>query len=124
MIILNKIKIDLYFYILQIILKKYHNDIILMGKKSGIENITSNIKKIISNNSPEKAIIKISNIKNPKNNDKMGIDRAYKIYELYIDYSEVYDKNVYGNNVSLWNKKIGINLKLAKEAYKRIKNND
>jgi hypothetical protein len=95
-----------------------------MGKKSGIENITSNIKKIISNNSPEKAIIKISNIKNPKNNDKMGIDRAYKIYELYIDYSEVYDKNVYGNNVSLWNKKIGINLKLAKEAYKRIKNND
>jgi len=95
-----------------------------MGKNSGIENITSNFKKIISNNSPEKAIIKISNIKNPKDNDKIGIERAYKIYELYVDYSEVYDKNVYGNNVSLWNKKIAINLKLAKEAYRRIKNND
>jgi len=50
-----------------------------MGKNSGIENLTSNFKKIISNNNPEKAIIKISNLNNPKNNGKVGIDRAYKI---------------------------------------------
>ena len=42
----------------------------------------------------------------------------------HYSYSEEYDKNIYGNNVSLWNKKIAINLKLAKEAYKRIKADD
>ena len=58
---------------------------------------------------------------NPKNDEKIGIDKAFGIYKIYIDYAEEYDKNIHGNNIKLWNKIKLRNLRLAQEAYDNLK---
>jgi hypothetical protein len=92
-----------------------------MSKGSSYGDIFQDLINIIKNNSPEKSLLKISKLSNPKTNKKIGINKAYAIYKVYIDYSEEYDKKKYAHNVALWDKKIARNLKLAEEAYERLK---
>lgn len=86
-----------------------------------LDDSFTKFKLIIANNDPEDAIIKISKLKNPANNKKIGIDKAFSLYKININYSVKYDKNLYANNVLLWNKKILRNLKLAEEVYQNMK---
>ncbi len=79
---------------------------------------------IIKANNPEKSLIKISKLTNPKTNKKLGLDKSFEIYKIYIDYSVSYDKKKYSHNVDIWNKKIAKNLKLVTNAYDFHKNNE
>ena len=79
---------------------------------------------IIKEYKPEKALIKISKLTNPKTDKKLGLDKSFEIYKIYIDYSVKYDKKKYSHNVELWNKKIANNLKLVSDAYNFHKNNE
>ena len=85
------------------------------------DSLFEDIKLIIKNNTPEDSILKISKFRSPINEKKFGIDKAFEIYKMNVDYSVNYDKKIYANNVSLWNKKILRNLKLANEAYEKLK---
>lgn len=92
-----------------------------MSKNLDYDSLFDKIKKIIRNNTPEDSILKISKFKSPITGEKFGIKKAFEIYKINIDYSVEYDKKLYANNVSLWNKRILRNLKLANEAYDNIK---
>jgi hypothetical protein len=93
-----------------------------MGKVSDYDKIINGIKMIVQNNTPELSIMKISKMNDPLTDKKIGLYKAYELYKINIDYSVKYDKKIYANNVSLWNKKILRNLKLAEEAYNNLKN--
>ena len=85
----------------------------MSSRADNFDDSFSKFKTIIQNNDPEDAIIKISKLKHPVNNTKIGIDKAFMVYKININYSVKYDKELYANNVPLWNKKILRNLKLA-----------
>ena len=63
--------------------------------------------KIIKRNSADDAINIISKIKNPINNEKLGINKAEKIYKLYVnEYIVEYDMYKHANNISDYQKKV------------------
>lgn len=63
--------------------------------------------KIIKSNSTNKAIDIISNIKNPINNEKLGINKAEQIYKLYVnEYMIEYDMYKYANNIDKYQSKV------------------
>ncbi len=94
-----------------------------MSNKS-YSNIYDNVKNIIENNSPEKAIKKISIMTNPETNSKIGNDKAIELYKYYGNLSVKYDKMKYSNNSSSWNKNVLSNLKTAKNASGKNKNRE
>ena len=63
--------------------------------------------KIIKRNSANDAINIISKIKNPINNEKLGINKAEKIYNLYVnEYIVEYDMYKHANNIDDYQKKV------------------
>jgi len=63
--------------------------------------------KIIKRNSVNDAINIISKIKNPINNEKLGINKAEKIYNLYVnEYIVEYDMYKHANNIDDYHKKV------------------
>lgn len=77
--------------------------------------------KIIENNEPDVAIEKMSKIKRPDNNKKLGYSNALAIYKLYKDKSIEYDEEIYKFNISSYQNKIKKNIKKA-EKYAKSKN--
>jgi hypothetical protein len=71
--------------------------------------------KIIENNDPDVAIEKISKIKRPDNNKKVGYDNALAIYKLYKDKSVEYDEEIYKFNISSYQNKIKKNINKAQK---------
>ena len=71
--------------------------------------------KIIENNEPDMAIEKISKIKRPDNNKKVGYDNALEIYKLYKKKSVEYDEEIYKFNISSYQNKIEKNIKKAQK---------
>ena len=73
----------------------------------------SDLKKecinIIKNNTPEKSLEKISNIKIHKDNT-VGKDDAIKIYKFLSDKSIEWDNSKYSNNINLYKKKVNSNI--------------
>ena len=76
--------------------------------------------KIIENNEPDVAIEKISKIKRPDNNKKLGYDNALAIYKLYHEKSVEYDAEKYKFNISSYQNKLEKNIKKA-EKYAKSK---
>ena len=73
---------------------------------------------IIKNNTPEKSIDLISNIKNTVNNKKFGKEKALKIYILYSSQSIEYDEEKYRYNGTQYSKDINSNIKKASKYVK------
>jgi len=76
--------------------------------------------KIIQNNEPDVAIEKISKIKRPDNNKKVGYDNALEIYKLYKKKSVEYDAEIYKFNITSYKSKLEKNIKKA-EKYSKSK---
>ncbi len=77
-----------------------------------IENyadLSNECKKIIKNNTPEKSLEKISNIR-VQNNDKLGINNAIKVYKYFSDYSVEWENSKYSNNITSYKKKVDKNI--------------
>ena len=77
-----------------------------------IENyadFSNKCKDIIKNNTPEKSLEKISNLK-IQNNNKIGIDNAIKVYKCFSDNSVEWDDAKYSNNITSYKKKVNNNI--------------
>ena len=92
-----------------------------MSKKYSVNEIVKKIKSIIKNNSPKEAIIKISKLVSLEDNSKLGLEKAYKIYCIYVDYANEYDVEKYRYNIQEWNKIRLNNLRLAEKAYNNLR---
>jgi hypothetical protein len=68
---------------------------------------------IIKNNSPEKSIDLIANIKSSVTGKKVGKEKALQIYILYSEDSVKYTQKEYGNNIYKYVKKVDSNVKKA-----------
>ena len=64
------------------------------------------IINIMKKNSPEDSVEKISNLINPYTQEEIGKNKAIKIYTLNIENVVVYKEDIYGNNISKYNKLI------------------
>ena len=78
--------------------------------------------KIIENNEPDTAIEKISKIKRPDNNKRVGYDNALEIYKLYKKKAVEYDEEIYKFNITSYKSKLEKNIKKA-EKYSKSKSN-
>lgn len=79
-------------------------------------------QNIIKNNSPEKSIDLISNIKHSVSGEKFGKEKALKIYYLYSDQSVEYDVEKYRFNISKFTNKVNSNIKKAEKYCKKCEN--
>ena len=80
----------------------------------GYDSLSIKCKKIINDNTPQECVKKIANLKNPNNGEKIGRDDALKIYTLYAEESVKYTEKKYGNNITLYKKKINKNIEIIK----------
>lgn len=74
------------------------------------QDLSNKCKKIITNNNPSQSINLISKIKSPENGEKLGKEKALKIYNAYSDNSVNYDSNTYKNNISSYKNKVNSNI--------------
>ena len=82
-----------------------------------IENypeFASQCKNIIKNNSPEKSLEKIANMK-IGDNIKVGKKNAIEIYKCLSDYSIEWDNSKYSNNITSFKKKVNKNINKAEK---------
>ena len=77
------------------------------------QDLSNKCKKIITNNNPSQSINMISKIKSPGNGEKIGKEKALKIYNAYSDNSVNYDSNKYKNNISSYKNKVKSNINTA-----------
>ena len=68
---------------------------------------------IIKNNSPEKSIDLIANMKSSLTGKKVGKEKALQIYTLYSEHSVKYTQKEYGNNIRGYVKKVNSNVNKA-----------
>ena len=79
-----------------------------------IENITNEFIQIIKNNTPEKSIKMLSNIR--CNNELIGKKNALKIYINLSNYSVKYDIKKYKNNIEEYKNLVQKNIQKAKNS--------
>jgi hypothetical protein len=79
------------------------------------DELSNKCISIISKNSPEKSIDKISKLNLPGENIKFGKSSAFKIYKDYVKHSVVYDEDKYKNNINAYKSKLNKNIKIARE---------
>ena len=77
-------------------------------------------KNIIKNNTPEKSLEKISNLKIYCKDNLIGKDDAIKIYKCLSDNSIEWDNSKYSNNISSYKKKINSNINRAVKHGKKL----
>jgi hypothetical protein len=77
------------------------------------KNLSNKCKSVIKNNNPNQSINLISKMKSPGNGEKIGREKALKIYNAYSDNSVNYDSNTYKNNISSYKNKVNSNINKA-----------
>jgi len=89
-------------------------------KIDNYSDLEEQCKNIIKNNTPEKSLEKISNLKIYSKNNIIGKDDAIKIYKCLSDSSIEWDNSKYSNNIRLYKKKINSNINRAIKHAKNI----
>ena len=79
-------------------------------KIDNYSDLEKQCKNIIKNNTPEKSLEKISNLKIYSKDNIIGKDDAIKIYKCLSDNSIEWDNSKYSNNIKLYKKKINSNI--------------
>lgn len=79
------------------------------------QNLSNKCKTVITNNDPNKSINLISKMKSPGSGEKIGREKALKIYNAYSDNSVNYDSKNHQNNISTYKKKVNSNINKAEK---------
>ena len=74
------------------------------------QDLSNKCKSVITKNDPNKSINLISKMKSPGNGEKIGKEKAVKIYNAYADNSVNYDSKKYKNNISSYKNKVNSNI--------------